>query len=403
VIYYFGDPAAYYKKLNEVMLARAAWDARTREVARRLAAGAKTKLEAVKVIRDYVAESVRLAGPSFTELPLSELSDADTTLADGYGHAADRAILLHAMLAAAGVHAEFVLASDLPAVAGLAGIARSFPLPDEFDTPLVRIVVDGETYYLNDTDQYARLGSTSHDDRLCIDLATGACDTIRAAGDYRDRVVTTYSLMVDDQGNARIGIKHEYYGMAFDRENRRFSEMRGEERARYFQEVVSGVAEGARAVGGLVTDFNVYPGVEQFEVDVDRYGVANDRCLYFSLPFTPQLFATETNRRVLPLLISNFSDEIIHTRIKLPLEYRHVAIAPRSVSFTGPEGAGTARVVSTTRNGDCAITYQLEHRPAIIHPADYPAAFEVESALENKAARVLLLEHDTTTPQSGNN
>jgi transglutaminase-like putative cysteine protease len=400
VAYYVGDPAAYYKELKDEMLAHAARGAQAREVARRLAGRSKTKLEAVEAIRDYVAESVRLAGPSFTELPLSELSDADTTLTDGYGHAADRAILLQAMLAAAGFHPEFVLAADLPAVAGLAGTARSFPLPDEFDTPLVRIVVGGATYYLNDTDQYARLGSTPHDGYLSIDPATGACETIRAAGDCHDRVATTYSLMLDDQGNARIGIRYEYYGMAFDRKNRRFSRMRPEERAQYFQEAVSGVAQGARPVGGLVTDFKVYPGVERFEVDVDRYGVANDRCLYFSLPFTPQLFETDTNRRTLPLLISDLSDEIIRARIKLPTKYRQVAIAPRAASFAGPDGAGTAHVVSTTRHGDHVITYQLEHRPAIIHPADYPAALAVESALENKAARVVLLERDKTGPQS---
>jgi transglutaminase-like putative cysteine protease len=400
VAYYVGNPAAYYKQLNEVMLARAARDTRAQEVARRITARAKTKLEAVKVIRDYVSESVRLAGPPFTELPFSELSDADTTLADGYGHAADRAILLHAMLAAMGVHAKFVLAADLPAIAELAGMAQSFPFLDEFNTPLVRFVLDGKTYYLNDTDQYASLGSTPHDHRFGIDLSTGACDTIRAADDCHDKVAATYSLMLDNQGNARIAIRHEYYGMAFDKENRRFSELRPEERVRYFQQAVSKVAQGARPVGGLVTDFNVYPGVEQFEVDVDRYGVASGRCLYFCLPFTPKLFPTGMNRRALPLLIPDFSDEIIRTRIQLPPEYRHVAIAPRAARFAGPDGAGTASVLSTTRNG--VIIYQLEHRPAIIHPVDYPAAFEVESALENKAARMFLLEKDTTPLQPTN-
>ena len=374
-----------------------------REVARRITAQAKTKLEAVKDIRDYVVESVRLAGPQFTELPFSELSDADTTLADGYGHAADRAILLHAMLAAMGVQAKFVLAADLPAIAEVAGMAQFFPFPDEFDTPLVRIVLDGNTYYLNDTDQYARLGSTPHDHCLGIDLSTGACDTIRAADDCIDKVATTYSLMLDNQGNARIAIRREYYGMAFDLENRFFSELRPEEKVRYFQEAVSDVAQGARPVGGLVTDFNVYPGVKQFEVDVDRYGVASGRCLYFCLPFTPKLFPTGTNRRTLPLLIPDFSDEIIRTRVQLPPEYRHVAIAPRVARFAGPNGAGTASVLSTASND--VIIYQLEHRTAIIHPEDYPAAFKVESALENKAARMFmfLLEKDTSLPQSASN
>ncbi len=69
----------------------------------------------MKAIRDFIAKSIRVAGPSFTELPLTELSSADTTLADGYGHLADRAILFHAMLSAAGFQPEFVMASRIAA------------------------------------------------------------------------------------------------------------------------------------------------------------------------------------------------------------------------------------------------------------------------------------------------
>jgi transglutaminase-like putative cysteine protease len=400
VCYYVGDPTAYYKRLDEVMRLHAARDSRARKVAQRLAAKAQTKLAAVEAIRDYVSENVRPAGPSFTELPLSELSDADITLTDGYGHAADQAILLYAMLAAADIRPQFVLAADLPAVAEIEGMVRSFPFPDLFSTPLVRIVVDGKTYYLNDTDQYAHLGSTPHDGSLGIDLATGAGITIRAADNCHDREVTTYSLALDNQGNARIGIRREYYGMVFDEGNRRFSELRSEQKTHYFQEMVSNVAQGARPVGELVTNFKTYPGVVEFTVDVDRYGVAGNRCLYFSLPFTPQLFATGANRRMLPMLISDLSDETIRTRIKLPPEFRHMTITPRAADFTGPDGAGSARISSTAENGECVIVYEITRRPAIVQPANYPSLLGVESALENKAARILLLEKDTTAPHS---
>ena len=111
--YFIGDAADYFKTLNETMLDRARQSTQAAALARRLTANATGKIESVKAIRDFVAKTIRDAGPSFTELPLSELSDADTTLADGYGHAADRAILLHAMLTAAGFQPEFVLASGL--------------------------------------------------------------------------------------------------------------------------------------------------------------------------------------------------------------------------------------------------------------------------------------------------
>jgi len=390
--YYVGDPVSYYKRLDVLMRTHAARDVRARQAVNRLTTHLKTKLEKVEAIRDYVAENVRLAGPTFTKLPLNELSDADRTLADGYGDTADRAILLYAMLTAAGFHPAFVLASDLPAVAELTGRVRSLPFPDEFTAPLVRIELNGNTYYLNDTDQYAHLGSTRHDNRLGIDLTSGARITIRATVDGSNREVTTYSLVLNSKGDARIGIEHAYYGMAFDRKNRRFSELRPMQRSHYFQQMVSHVAQGARPVGGLKTDFKVYPGVEQFEVEVTHYGVADDRCLYFRLPFTPHLFPVKTTQRTLPLLIPKASEKIIRVRIKLPPEYHHVAIGPRSASLSGPDGIGNAHVVSTTKNGQCSIVYHLVLRPAILQPVDYPLALKVESALENKAARMLLVE-----------
>jgi hypothetical protein len=395
VDYFVGDATAYYRQLDRLMRERAGRNTRAKQVVERLTGQMTSKPATVAAIRDYVAEHVRLAGPSFTKLPLNELSDADTTLADGYGHAADRAILLHAMLSAAGFHPAFVLASDLPAIAGLTDRVRSFPFPEKFTVPLVRVTVNGKTCYLNDTDQYAHLGSTRHDGRLGIDLATGASLTIRAAADCSDREVTTYAMVLDGQGNARIGIRHAYYGMAYERKNRRFSELLPRQRAHYFQQMVSRVAQGARPVGRLMTNFNVYPGIERFEVDVDRYGVAKDGCLYLPLPFTPRLLPTETNRRTLPLLISKASDKTLRARIQLPPEYRHVAIAPRPAEYQGPGGTGSARVVSTTKDGDCLIVYHLAPRLAILQPADYPAALKLESALENRAARMLLVEKDT--------
>ena len=114
------------------MLARSQNSANAAKLARAIADAAKTKLEAVKAIRNFIAKNIREAGPSFTDLPLSELSDADTTLADGYGHAADRAILFHAMLTSAGFRPEFVMASDLPPIAGITNVAQAISVAGQF-------------------------------------------------------------------------------------------------------------------------------------------------------------------------------------------------------------------------------------------------------------------------------
>ncbi|MFZ1072598.1 MAG: transglutaminase-like domain-containing protein [Verrucomicrobiia bacterium] len=389
--YFVGDVTNYLQKLDETMLERSSQSIKAAELARQLAAKAGSKIEAVKAIRDFVAKSIRAAGPSFTDLPLSELSDADTTLADGYGHAADRAILLHAMLSAAGFQPEFVLVSDLPAITGITNVAMTFPLPGNFQTPLVRITLDGTNYYLNDTDQYAQLGSTSSDGKLGITLSNRQWEVVHAARRCEDGTKTVIVLLLDESGRTRIGISRWYYGANYNEKHRFFSELPPEERKRYFQETVSGVAQGARPVGDLTTTFDTYPGREQFSVIVDNYGVTAGKYLYFNLPFTPSLLPAGADQRALPLLISHGGKNTVLTEIELPPEFPGVVVAPRNEDLT-VAGGEKARITARKKSGGFVVTDDFETSPAIISPGNYQKLLGVESTLGRKSSKVFLLE-----------
>ncbi len=389
--YFVGDAANYFKELNDTMLDRLHQSTKAAELARRLTANAKSKIESVKAIRDFVAKTIRDAGPAFTDLPLSELSDADTTLTDGYGHAADRAILLHAMLSAAGFQPEFVLASDLPAIAGITNVAMAFPLPGAFQLPLVRITLDGENYYLNDTDQYAQLGSTSCDDALGLALSTGAWQVIHAAKNCEDATRTDYTLLLDDSGRTLLEVSRWYYGENYSDMNKYFSELPPEERNRYFQEAVSTVAQGAQAVGNLTTTFDTYPGLEQFSVIIDNYGIADGKYFYFNLPSTPPLLPAGADQRALPLLISQANKNTIRLAVDLPPDFPRTLIAPKSANFN-VAGAETARMTTRETPGGYVVTDEFDTAPAIISPADYQALLKVDAALGRKSSKVFLLE-----------
>jgi transglutaminase-like putative cysteine protease len=389
--YFVGDVTNYLQKLDETMLERSSQSIKAAELARQLAAKAGSKIEAVKAIRDFVAKSIRAAGPSFTDLPLSELSDADTTLADGYGHAADRAILLHAMLSAAGFQPEFVLVSDLPAITGITNVAMTFPLPGNFQTPLVRITLDGTNYYLNDTDQYAQLGSTSSDGKLGITLSNRQWEVVHAARQCEDGTKTVIVLLLDESGRMRIGVSRWYYGANYNEKRRFFSELPPEERKRYFQETVSSVAQGARPVGDLTTTFDTYPGREQFSVIVDNYGVTAGKYLYFNLPFTPSLLPAGADQRALPLLISHGGKSIVLTEIELPPEFPGVVVAPRNEDLT-VAGGEKARITARKKSGGFVVTDDFETSPAIISPGNYQKLLGVESTLGRKSSKVFLLE-----------
>jgi hypothetical protein len=256
--------------------------------------------------------------------------------------------------------------------------------------PLVRVAVHGETYYLNDTDQYAKLGATSCDGKEALALSTQAPVIIHAARGCEDKTETDYSLSISDTGQTRVGVTRHYYGGYYAGKNRFFSELPPEERRRYYQEVVSQVAQGARPVGDLKTDFSAYPGLEQFTVDVDNYSVVDGNYLYFDLPFTPSLFPAGADRRALPLYLSRTDRNTIRAEIKLPRRFRHEVIAPPSRNLDVPDGAGTARITSAQTHGKCVITDELDTSPAIIEPRDYSAVLKVESALERKSSKVFL-------------
>ena len=132
-----------------------------------------------------------------------------------------------------------------------------------------------------------------------------------------------------DSGRTRIGVSRWYYGENYNEKHRFFSELPPEERKRYFQETVSGVAQGARPVGDLTTAFDTYPGREQFSVIIDNYGVTAGKYLYFNLPFTPSLIPVGADQRALPLLISQGGKNTIRTEIELPPEFRRIVVAPQ--------------------------------------------------------------------------
>jgi len=278
---------------------------------------------------------------------------------------------------------------------GVRDIATTFPLPDTYNTPLVKVSVDGQAYYLNDTDQYAQLGSTAHEDRLGINLTSQAAEVIAAAKDCQDRIETDYSLSFGNDGRMQMDVARHYFGNEFNEKNKYFSELRPEEKKRYYQELISGVGQGARPIGDLTAQFDTYPGTEKFTVALDNYAVVDGKYLYFNLPFSPSLVKLPGgDQRTLPLMLSHEGTTSVHAEINLPLGFQDVLIAPRSESLDAPSGGGKVRVTSAAETGKYVLTDESETSPAVISPQDYPAMVKVESTLENKSSKVFLLEKD---------
>ncbi|MEM4247993.1 MAG: DUF3857 domain-containing protein, partial [Candidatus Nanoarchaeia archaeon] len=146
--------------------------------------GITDKKEKIRKIRDFVAINIRSAGPSFNDLPLDNITDADRTLSDGYGNSADKAVLIYAMLSAQGINSEFVLASSYPQIKQISEFTEEIPFTNVFQEVLVKIAE--ENIYLNDTNQYAELGVSSNNGMTGLALPSGKLFEIKSQEEMDD-------------------------------------------------------------------------------------------------------------------------------------------------------------------------------------------------------------------------
>jgi hypothetical protein len=218
------------------------------------------------------------------------------------------------------------------------------------------------------------------------------CEVVHAAKGCADKTDTVYTLALGNNGKTRVGISRHYYGAHYGGKNRYFSELPPEERRRYFQEAVSEVAQGGRAIGDLTTKFDTYPGLEQYTVEVDHYSVVDGKYCYFDLPFTPSLFSLGADRRTLPLYIYWQGENTIRTEIEMPPGFKHVDISPRSQDLTAPGGAGSTHITSRDDAKKRIISHDFKASAAIISPKDYASLLNLEATLGQKGSKVFLLE-----------
>jgi len=352
--------------------------------------------EKMTVIRNFVAKYIRPVGPGINALPLSAITPADRTLADGYGNSADRAVVLSAMLAAAGFRPEFVLASQEREVAGLENPIHTFPDASVFGQVLVRVKVGDEVIYLNDTNQYAALGATPHDGLLGLDLTTGKVATIHAPEARQDRSEVDIVLRLSEDGDANITRTMRYYGSGFGAFHRRFAEMPPEERRRYHQEAMAGISQAATPDGDLVTNYDTYPGEESLAVKIKDFAVRDGDYLYFRLPATlARLMALRSDTRENPFYWSAPRRRVITIRVIMPVGFNRTLLAPPAVDWRAPGNAGGIQITSRqTDDRSMEISYIVDLDAAVIDARDYAELLNINTRLGHPEAAMVLLKKE---------
>lgn len=362
-----------------------------------LVSGVVGDRQKVLTIRNFVARNIRSAGPSLTSLPLSSISTADTVLTDGYGNTTDRAVLLASMLDSIGVKSEFVLASSWsPEIKSLYAPLLKVPQFGLFNYVLVKVSLDGETVYLNDTDQYAQLGCTSFDDKLGISM-TGKPFIIEASKKMKDRSKIDFNIILSENGDAQMAVKRAYYGMEFGRKKRMYAELPPEQTRRHFKELVTSISQAAKADGGLIIKFDEYPGVRKFKINVPRYAVRSGKYLYITLPqgmTSPMNLKSDS--RYQPLYRGVPMRQTVNYDIQLPKNTKDVVLLPPSLDWKGPDGLGNVEFSQKTdsTSGHILLKQSVDFKPAVIRPESYPTLLELSHKLKHPSTRTIMVELD---------
>ncbi len=392
-----GDWRAYARTLDHAFAQVMRRQPGACERARALVRGLHDETARLRAIRDDVARAVRIDGPGFLDLPLACLTPADRTLADGYGHAADRALLLATMLRAAGFEADPIPVADARhALDDDFGPLWRTAQPILFGDVLVQVKMDHDrVVYLGDDDQYAEPGSSPHEGHPLLD-ADGRTRRVSVAADDADREESDWTIDLDRRGTARITIESRVFGSACAGFRKQFAEMPPEERSRYFQGIVAGVSQSARPIGDLVTDLTSYPSRCVFTVEAERYAVVEGNMLILLLAeagVSP--IPLRADQRTSPLFIDHPERSTWTCRVILPLGVQQVPVLPPNLDWTLPNGLGRIRLtVQQAQTSDGRLMVLLRRsttlEPALVPAEVYPALTEINRRLTHPQMSTLL-------------
>lgn len=389
-----GDWKTYAGALLDPMLRAAKGNPEARktakQIARKASGGAVAKATA---LRDFVDRGVRVAGPQTDDLPVSILTPPDQTLREGYGTARDRALLLYVMLEEAGFKPEFALVSSgTPVLPELRDRWLSAPQGSTFNTVLVRATIDGQPVYFNDTDQYARLGSTPHDGRIAL-TREGRLVTVEAQSDQRDRMVTRQSIRIDGQGDALFEVTSSFEGMHFAGYRKQMVEQTPEETRRFAQELVATLAQSAQLQGELKSDFDQYPGTISFTARVPRFAVRDGQFLYFNLPPPHHVpFPGGAAERKHAYYDEDRGAVELVYDVSLPAG--DLAVAPAPLDATAPGGLVHAVFTADGAVGGNRFVWhqRLDYRPALIPAHRYGELKDWNARVRHPSNRAFMLE-----------
>lgn len=382
-----GQVEDYAKQLRRVLRTAAKPDKKIKELARNLTDGAKSRQEKINRIRSFTDRTVRLAGPDLSDLPLSAITPAAKTLADGYGNSTDRSVLLYALCDAAKLKPRFVLSSDLPQISDVGRDFMASLQQKPFNFVLVSVEDGKQTHYLGDSGRYAQPGTLHHDRNPAIDLSTG--NAIAPKPYTTNSTITSFSMELGTNGMINLVKKQQFTGSDFETFHKRFAEFTPEELLREQQTLTSHLSQSAESIGAIKPDFQA--GTLELSARLNNFAVRTGDRMYFTLPEgLGNLLNIDTDQRTGPFYIEEAIETSFIYDILLPDGWE-TDLLPESFEIELPYNAGKVTVYTQTRIGRLMIIQKASIRPTIIPANQFHLLRELTDRLIRPAAQTIML------------
>ncbi len=346
-------------------------------------------------IRDAVSR-LRRTGPPFYLLSPKNLTPAEKTLQEGYGHSADLAILLKAMLSAVGVKSRFVLPLAYPPVPRLKAVLQTLPLPEDYATVLVQPEQPDPYFWLNDTDEYSFPGTTRYEGRWAMDLKTPDLLTrIMVRPQCVSRICSHWQIAIEEKGDAELSRQTRRFGAFFNSRARFVRRLTPQRVLQEQQKIVSSISQAAQLIDKWHTNYSAYPGEESIRVRWPRFAVLSGNYLYFQIPNPLRnLLTLWTQQRKNPFYSSQTLFLQNRFSIKLPSAYRQLKAAPTGGLWIGPGNIGYVRVNIRSRlkhTGSIVVESDVQLNPAIVSPEHYGRLVELVRWLSHPEMNTFIL------------
>ncbi len=361
----------------------------------------------VRSIRDWMARQIRVAGPSFYEMPLAEQVTApEIVLKERYASCFDYIRTISALLKGAGYETEIVLAADdgdLDA-ALIERNQKTYPNIAAYAHPLCRVKVGEDWLLLGTENEYTPLEAGAWQDATYWSPTRGAFLGAKPTPSYWKCHAEILSLDARPSGGVDADYEQTITGPEVGSMRKEYAEILPEERNRLHQSLLAQLAQSAEATGPLVADLEGYPFKLSFKAYIPNFAVKTGDLLTLTLPpFARAPFSSlESTPRENPLATSAADAAVEEVVVLLPKGYTEIEHIPEDFKYEVPAIASTTKV-ETMADGRLKVTIRREttpQRPEVLSAENAPLLKERARRMNCRANRQIIVRKGQKTKEN---